>query len=268
MKDTLPQKPTGLIISGHPRSGTTILNKLMTFHKDIALSFEFNAFWNMGMSHEVYVEKLRKTWRKKRLISAGESSLSRLRWKAINRKFYETFTGTINQYAGGIIGYDQIIEAYQKALPGMPIVGDKRPPYVFILDRLVTEPGLKKIVIYRNCPNVVRSCLARSLTKGPEKPFSMQYGTAEKAATSWVKAIDMLEAYRDQLFIVRYEDLIGNPQKEVTRIAEYLAISPAGFRTEIIRSDQPVKHIYSLTEEDNEIIRAIAGPTMERLGYL
>ena len=267
---SLKRKPgvQGLMLAGHPRSGTTILNRFLNSHIQITLTFEFRAFMALDAPYDQYVKKLRKNWRPRRLIIERRRKNKDYPEHIINKMFLDTFLNNLERYDGCVIHFIQVLESYERALPNIPIVGDKYPDYIDGLERFVAIPDLKRIVIYRDCRAVVRSALEMSRTKWVGKPAAKRYGTVEKISHSWVKAIATMEERRDKIHIIRYEDFVTDPEREAARLGVYLGVKPEGFRTKMITSARIKKYISELSVDDLKVIDDIAGPTMKRLGYI
>jgi hypothetical protein len=83
-----------------------------------------------------------------------------------------------------------------------------------------------------------------------------------------VRAIEAMERNADRCHIIRYEELMANPREVLDALAGYLGVAPGGFDASIIRPTSVGKHREGLTAEELEQVMAVAGPTLERLGYL
>jgi hypothetical protein len=149
-----------------------------------------------------------------------------------------------------------------RLFPGAQLVGDKKPTYLNTLINF-EQADTFYVLIYRDGRDVVQSALNRSWPKGSER-----FSTAVKAAKNWVSAIEIMEENRERFHIIRYEDLATHPKVELSRLAEYLKVDPDGFKSRMIKSSSIGKYREKLTEEQiNEVVE-VAGPTLERLGYL
>ena len=158
---------------------------------------------------------------------------------------------------------------WRLAQPGAQVVGDKYPEYIWSLDNLVANPGLSTLVIYRDCRDVTSSTLQRARTDWRRMPlFVRKLDTAENVARRWVRAIDLMEANRDKVFMVRYEELVTNASEQMGRISEWLGIDPVGFDVGQITGRSIGKYKRGLTRAEIDTVMRIAGPTMSRLGYL
>jgi len=170
-------------------------------------------------------------------------------------------------YRNTLIGAREVEAVLRRLFPHATIVGDKFPLYVFDLDKLVTVPDLFRVIIYRDCRDVTRSALEMSRTKWRGRRFAERLGTAEKVAREWVRAIELMERHADQVHVIRYEELVAAPQPVLEALGKYLGVDPQGFRHQRIHVTSVGKYRQGLSEHDLRDVIAIAGPTMERLGY-
>jgi hypothetical protein len=83
-----------------------------------------------------------------------------------------------------------------------------------------------------------------------------------------VAAIEKMEEHADEVFSLRYEDLVTQPRQELDRLARYLDVRSEGFRTRGIHPRSIGKHSRGLTEAELATVMGVAGPTLSRLGYL
>jgi hypothetical protein len=148
------------------------------------------------------------------------------------------------------------------------IVGDKLPDYVFSLNELVETGGLSCLIIYRDCRDETSSVLEKTRTTWRNKMLVKDYNTTEKIARSWVLAIEQMERYKDNVHIVRYEDLVHNPERELFALGNWLGVDPAGFSTKMLQNTSIGKYKRALADEELTTVIEIAGPTMERLRYI
>ena len=259
--------PKPLIVCGHQRSGTTLLAALCSSHPDIALTFEFSNFMKLDMSYREYVSVLRKDWMKRRIISI-RGHRGQFRKRIDSAIFLTRYLMELQRYRRQEISLSIVTDVLHRIFPSAPVVGDKKPTYVFHLDQLANIGELYRLVIYRDCRDVARSAIEKSQTSWRQKKIGQHLNTAEKVAESWVSAIETMERHAKKIHAIRYEELVTDPQLVFTALGNWLGVDPQGFRHNMIRDSSVGKHKKGLSDqEEREIIR-IAGPTMERLGYL
>jgi hypothetical protein len=252
-----------LIVTGHQRSGTTLLARLFDAHPEVRITGEFGNFLEVGAPRTRYVRRQLKRW--------GGIAVRGWRRNVMiqsNRFVLQYLHRVVGAGADGVT-VEVIEKALHELLPGAKVVGDKYPEYIWGLDDLVANAGLSTLVIYRDCRDVTSSTLVRARTDWRRMPlFVRQLDTAEKVARRWVRAIDLMEAHRDKILMVRYEELVTNTSEQMGRISEWLGIDPAGFDVGQITGRSIGKYKRGLTQAETDTVVKIAGPTMARLGYL
>jgi sulfotransferase family protein len=263
-----------LIIGGLPSSGTTLLRHLCNDHPDITLTHEFGNFHYVGKPYREYRDQLLK-----RLWNKGVLENRFLLWSPTNHlslkivkiveshTFIARYLFEMHRYRRNIVDLSIVGTVLQSMFPKAHIVGDKEPHYVFALDELAKVDGLKRLIIYRDCRDVTSSTLENSRTKWRNKTWIKDFNTAEKGAKQWVRAIELMERNIDKLHIIRYEDLIYQPDRELKALGSWLGVDPMGFPKKIIRDTSIGKYKSGLTDEELVTIMEVAGPAMSRLGY-
>jgi hypothetical protein len=251
-----------LIVTGHQRSGTTLLARLFDAHPEVRITGEFGNFLEVGAPRGRYVRRQLKRWGG--IVVRGWRRNVMIQSNRFVLQYLQQIVG------GGANGVTvEVIEkALHELLPGVKVVGDKYPEYIWSLDDLVANEGLSTLVIYRDCRDVTSSTLVRARTDWRRMPlFVRKLDTAEKVARRWVRAIDLMEAHSDSVFTLRYEDLVTNASEQMGRISEWLGIDPAGFEVQHISNRSIGKYKRGLTRAETDTVMRIAGPTMSRLGY-
>lgn len=264
-----------LLITGHIRSGTTLLRNLCNGHPKLNITMEFGNFtglWQAYPRHSFWL--WRRCYRRRKesfLVDVEHDDVSDdLRWRYRFVLRYLTALGPSWRTAN----VSKIENALKRCMvaysiqPEATILGDKSAFYIFHLDQLVQRENIQCVVIYRDCRDVVSSTLRRVRTDWRGRSFTTQYDSAEKAARRWVDAIEAMEKHRDRLVCLRYEDLIQNPAQVLEALAERIGISADGFPIGMVQPDRIGKHRLGLTPAELDVVNKIAGATMLRLGYL
>jgi len=258
--------PTTLIICGHPRSGTTMLTRVFNSHPDILLTMEFNNFHQLDVPYTTHVRALRMNWIKRSIVRM-QGRNGRLIGRFDSAIFVARYLIGLYRYQGELIDASIVTAVLHHIFPRVSIVGDKRPPYVFDLDKLATIEGLARVVIYRDCRDVTSSFMQKARTDWRYRPVVKGLDTAGKVAKRWVSAIELMERHADKVHMIHYEDLVTNPRPVLKALGDWLGVDPEGFRPGIIRAGSVGKYRRGLSEQEVADILAVAGPTMERLGY-
>jgi Sulfotransferase family len=263
-----------LLIGGHQRSGTTLLRDICHFHPDICITHEFQNFLPMGKDYRAYQERILDSWRRKGLIKynlfrRSPQFSTGLRGVHVFRGhiFTARYILKLQKYRYEKIDAGVIQNILYSLFPKARIVGDKWPDYVFSLERFSGLKDFKQLVIYRDCRDVVSSMLIEVRTNWQTQEWTKTVDTAEKIARRWIRAIEAMERYSGNLHIIRYEDLVCNPVRELRLLSEWLDVNPNGFPVKMIQDTRIGKFQNGLSKSELKAVMKSAGPTMERLGY-
>jgi hypothetical protein len=261
------QTPKLLAIGGHPRSGTSLLHKVCKSHPEIALTSEFRNLADLGRSYYRYIPTIRKDfwhglvqpppdrrwWQKSKVVSAVF--------------FYRYLVGLLPYWRN--VDAEAVRRVLHRIFPNASVVGDKRPVYCLKLERLTRIDGLYTVIIYRDCRDVTCSVFRMIETTWRNRESNNKYmDTPEKMARNWLIYMDKMERYADDIFIIRYEDFVTDPEPILKRLGSWLGIEPAGFATEDIHARSIARYKKELSIEQIDRVMRIAGPTMERRGYV
>lgn len=251
-----------LLIGGHVRSGTTLVRQLCNAHPDMAITHELRCFAAPEESYGAHARYILDDClkRAKRLPHEAIPRFrltSRYLWRL--RMHYDNRAGGVQAMA--------VEAALRDLFPGTRIVGDKTPLYVFHLARLVKKPQLSILVVVRDARDVVNSTLER-VKNGRWGTYWHNIDTHEAVAQRWVRAMLETERHREQVQVIRYEDLVREPANELNRLAAWLNVNADGFRVNLIRNSSIGKYKEHQTQQEVDKIMQVAGPLMERFGYV
>jgi hypothetical protein len=265
--DAGPSMPQMVIVCGHPRSGTSMLRRLLNTHPTVMITMEFRNFTRLGSPPSRYLGGIRwRKWRRELVqLTHGAPGWRHFLDGLIFRLAYAL---SIRIRCRGKVSLRCIHATLHSILPWAKVVGDKYPGYIYRLDRMAARPDVRCIVIYRDCRDVVSSTLTMAATAWKNSHFVTAMDTPAKVAARWVKAIAHQERNAGAVLAIRYEDLVTQPGPVVARIGQFLNIDPAGFRLDLVRPTSIGKHRGKLSTEALEEVEAIAGDTMRRLGYI
>lgn len=259
-----------LMIGGHPRSGTTLLQTLCDLHPEMAMTNEFGCFSFLGQSYGKYARNIFDRWQRVQGKWAFDISYAGApKWLSPNNLLFAMrhLYHFRKQYSGEVTAVS--LEAtYRTMFPQARVVGDKWPHYLFRMAEYVQNDDLNRLVIYRDCRDVTSSFLVQARTNWKDTSWIHKVDNAEKIAARWVRGIEIMEKHADKLIVLQYEALMHEPEKELKRVSEAIGVDPAGFPTDMINPGSIGKFGKGLTSEELDTVLAVAGPTMERLGYL
>ena len=263
-----PVRP--LIIAGMPRSGTTLLQHLCNAHPEMSVTNEFGNFAFLGSSYGAYALRALHRWHRVsgrwRFLGAADTD-----WR-LNHRDNLRFVGThllqLARRRPFRIDVTHLTAAAAVGAPEARVIGDKLPRYIFSMKRFVSHPDLFRLVIYRDCRDVASSFLRKVRTDWRDMAWSRHLDNAEKIAGRWVTSIEEMEAHADGLFVMRYEALVDEPGTHLQRLGSWLDVDPSAFDQTRIRATSVGKYEAGLSAGEIDAVVGIAGPTMERLGYL
>jgi hypothetical protein len=256
--------PRMLAITGHPRSGTSMLARLCNTHPQVRVAYEFRMFKRVDANAWRYA----RTLRRRRMAASppipgrdGRRPTSGLR----SRLLYARFVAGVSLHPQRVRLTD-IRRAAHHLWPEAAVAGDKEPVYREMLPQLASQPGLQIVVIYRDCRDVVQSVLARMATDWAGRKFHTD--SAAEIARHWSEMMEAAEALRDRLHLVRYEALVAEPDEPLAALGNFLQVDGAGFNRELLEASSVGKWRAALTPGQIDEIVAVAAPTMARWGYV
>jgi hypothetical protein len=250
-----------LLIGGHPRSGTTMLRLLCDRHPAMSVTFEVGSFLPANSSYRAQVSHVLKRFRHLRNRYSFSSSHN-------NALFVTRYVFTAYRFRRQHFDSRAVEAVLRSIYPRAKIVGDKWPNYVYRLDKLAGVDGLRLVIMYRDCRDVVSSTLEKVRTSWRGLPFAKQLDSPEKVATRWVRAIESMERHRERLHAIRYENLVQDPLVELERLGEWLNIDPWLFPFRVVRDTSVGKHTKALSRDELARVIDVAGATMRRLNYI
>jgi hypothetical protein len=258
-----------LLIGGHPRSGTTLLRRLCDKHPAISVTNELGSFLAANKPYRAHSRHVMNRWLRVWNRWAFHSSHSEKQWIAWqNFAFVTRYVASCYRFRGELIDSQAIEAVLRSMFPTAKIVGDKWPEYVFRLDTLARTDGVRLVIIYRDCRDVVSSTLEQVRTSWRGMPFTKELDSAEKIASRWVRAIEAMERHREKLHVMRYENLVQDPLAEVEVLGRWLDVDPWAFPIRSIRDTSIGKHKSTLSPDELSRVVEVAGPTMRRLDYI
>jgi len=255
------------MISGHQRSGTTLLQQLCDRHPEAVITPEFGAFINYGFKRRVYYRRIVSRWLATRNRALNSADIDKGFYAMRNGLLCLRYLLAIARHGGRRVDLEAIQDGYQALFPQARVRGDKYPDYIYTMERYAPLGGLTRLVIYRDCRDVTSSTLRKVRTDWSQLSFIEKMDTAEKVATRWVEAMQIMEQHKDSLYIIRYEDLVTDPTAELERLGAHLGLDPAGFPANWIKTSSVGKHQSGLTTEELDAVTEIAGPTMLQWNY-
>lgn len=258
-----------LFITGHDRSGTTLLQKICNQHPEMAVTNEFGSFIHLGLSYWAYSKHMLGRWIQVRnRFFFDREYMTKDMWRFSNLAFNTSFILCLYQYRRSRITVGDVEATMKRMYSQTKVVGDKRTLYMDHLRRLVGSEGLTGIIIYRDCRDVTNSFLRMARTSWKKQGWIENLNTASAVAKRWVKYIELMEQYEGQLYAIRYEELVQEPCVELAALGDWLGVAPDGFPFTEVRASSIGKYRQGLTGEELDRVLEIAGPTLARYGYI
>ena len=268
-----------LVVGGHPRSGTTLLARLLNLHPAIGVTFEFRPFLGLDRDSPAHWHVLRKDFARRRIVeikwlplwrmSQGRRGPRRAILGALDRlesaRFLLTYGAMIKEAPR--VTTEVIRSAYLAHFGIKHLLGDKVPEYVFSLDSLVSEPGLVRVLIYRDPRDVAASAIKMFERGWGGGTLGHRLSTPEGVAATWAEAARLMLKHANQCHLVRYEGLVSNPLGELGSLGRSLGVDPAAFQIGMVQGDRVGRGRRELSTQDIEAIERVAAPEMRALGY-
>ena len=261
---------TAVILTGHHRSGTSILALLCNSHPDIAITNEFGNFGALGEPWAAYARFIFSRWWHRRNVPFALAPVYARRVRGAymlkNLIFISRYLYAIAGQRIGQVDAAVIAAALRTMTPEKRVFGDKHPDYVFQLDRFARMESLRCVFIYRDPRDLANSVVAVSRTVW-RNSFPSELREAEEVARRWVHMIDIWQQQSAKVHAIRYEDLVLTPGAVLPALGAWLGVDPDGFQHQMLRADSVGKYRTGLSEQETLDVLAIAGSTMRRLNY-
>lgn len=257
-----------LIITGHPRSGTTLLHKLCRNHPDIILTKEFGCFRTLGVPLPLYtLGILGRCWATRNNPILTSPGMSRRTQLLRSYKFEARFLTLLYQSGPPLVTVSDVESILRRLFLGKRIVGDKFTDYIFNLNQFVELDDISTIVIYRDCRDVTASYLERLRTDWRRMPILSAFDTPQKIAERWLCAISWMTRYQHKVHSIRYEDLVQWPEREFEKLGKRLEVDPDGFSADFVHDSSVGSYKHRLSAAELSTVMWIAGSRMAELGY-
>jgi hypothetical protein len=258
--------PKIALVSGHPRSGTTLLAWLLSQDPRITVTNEHRAFMRLGASRNGYLARLRVDDHFRRPLLPLRRGV-RLFGPFASWWYAQRFRRLVEQGAPGKVTFEELAAYYARLFPEHKLVGDKFPQYVFHLESLLSPPELVGLVIYRDPRDVTVSALRMVAGAWKEEPFARRMSSPAKIASRWVEAMRNIEVSGRRVIPVQYEALVADPGRALQELADRLGLGPILVSANKVSMSSVGRYRHELTRAQIEEVETIAGPTMVRYGY-
>jgi hypothetical protein len=276
-----------VFVVGHPRSGTTLVQQLLTAHP---------AFWSAPETHlYTYVLDPVENWQN-RPLRAGEipGIVTRLSEKPAIKLSSSTVETLTNEAKRGVLGAAQLLNLIMQAHKPQGSTAErwleKTPRHVYHLSAILRFfPDARVIHVLRD---------PRGVASSPQRFSELEPGfdrnvMAIERGDSWNRVVDLTDAMADEtrLITVRYEDIISDQKAALQRMtnhvgAEYdpsvyerfsstysqITVSSENVRKQLNAVGEIVdrRAVYRqrMTEEEIALVDTVCTERMLRKGYV
>ncbi|MBN1557827.1 MAG: sulfotransferase [Lentisphaerae bacterium] len=208
------------LVTGRGRSGTWLLSAILNYHPGICIApeAEFAAMlygrygserrWRDATLRRFCCDLFRIPRMQKWLKMEQEAVEARLLEGGERLRSYEAVCAAV---------YACYADRMHKA--GADVIGEKNPPYTLCLDRLLASmPSARVIYMVRDPRDVVLSFqnVVFDLNSAAALAYRWRYYNR--------KGLEAVSRYRDRCLLLRFEDLLSQPETELRRICEFLSV--------------------------------------------
>ncbi|MFN2432181.1 MAG: sulfotransferase [Gemmatimonadota bacterium] len=265
-------------VFGCPRSGTSLLSRMLDQHPRIAIPNESHLFTRFYPLRNHYGDLSHRACRE-RMVTDMLHRRPVAFWSP--RPDRDRVLASIGEHDfGGIVG--ALLGTWARDR-GKARWGEKTPQHVRYWRQIRTcFPGAKAVHIIRDGRDVALSTLRASF--GPKSVYA-----AAGRWAAYVQRVERLDVAGGSAgaFVLRYEDLLANPERELTRVCEFLGetfvpdmleyhrdegryrreeVNAANLRRPLLRGNVE-KWRTAMSVGEMRIFEAVAGRTLERYGY-
>jgi len=200
-----------ILIVGAPRSGTTLVSNMLSNHPDIYIFPQtqfFNKIWGAR-----YLYNFKKNRHKMLEVISRDKAVKRSGIDLFFNKsaLRNSFDDYFQEYIDLVNDYNMHRKRY---------IGDKTPRHIMVIKGLKNKlpVPLKVVAVVRDSRAVLASMKGRNLIKNMASGAAIwnTYARGINSLPRWFQPSDFL--------VLRYEDIIGDPEAGAMRIADTLGI--------------------------------------------
>lgn len=210
-------------IVGAPRSGTTLLQRLLDHHPAIAVCPETNLF--VHLQQRKLQDVIQNEVEYQSLLAAVADRL-----KKFNDPAYDLVVAFQEKNWNFPLRTKHLLESFAEAYleqKGRSVLGEKTPEHLLHLP-LIKQlcPLAKTVIIARHPLDVIASALKL------QQKYTQDASTADRRLAhlarlvkqSWYKHRQAVARYPDQVFELQYEQLVQEPEKCLEGICQFLQL--------------------------------------------
>ena len=216
MSDKTPDPAGRFIIFGFPRSGTTLLSRILDAHPQVSSPPETGLFSAAG----------RFLYEQTAVEGPPIGVVSGLAFAGLTE---EDVLSPLRQ---------MVFAHHQRIAAGKPMWVEKTGTDIFHLETLepLVAGHMRFICLVRHPLDTIASNLDLMATMGAQLPelFALTRGVngpVEGLARAWMNRIEALDGFlarhRDHCHLLRYEDVLERPAEELTRLFDFMGTTGA-----------------------------------------
>ena len=203
-----------VFIVGHPRSGTSLLAAILDRHSQVAIPPETSYFFQKAPRHER--QKWRKILGRKDHLDMWRSLPGYLKEISGSEKEVLARFRSMPPDAGHLLA--AIIGSYA-ASKGKSRWGEKSPWHLRHVDTIFRYfPRASVIWIVRDGRGCVESCAKAEFLRRSRLWYAMTWNYASRLSRRFKRK------YSDRLLLVRYEEIVAEPEVAVKKIDQFLGL--------------------------------------------
>lgn len=304
----VPGEPEAIFVVGVSRSGTTLLSRVLDHHPRVAIAPE-NHFMRhlvpqLGARHDIRrigdLEDDANMREIARRISTGR--LQGLRWARNNSPFFQWLArrAPLETLEERLLAAERTERGIFTALlrlyadtRGKAIIGEKTPAHIACVDELLEwYPGGKVIHIVRDPRGILVSEERRRTENATSLPYRwlvrvpilMRWFVVLETTWAWAQAVawhrHLSREHPDAYLMVRFEDLVADPEATVRRLAGFLGLQEHGrmLRQKVVSkganlgetgfdADAADRWRRSIRPGDKRVLERLLGRRLRAMGY-
>lgn len=231
-----------IFVSGPPRSGTTLLEIILSSHSGITITPETNIFEKIFNNADYYEEELQRNNCKK-LFSAFLQDDKLKNWPGFD---VETFIGQIEHDRTSFYTIEKIFNmlfaSYAETKgSGKKYLGNKKGFYAsncaYVISRIF--PDCKFIFIIRDPRDVIKSILVNLENYTFSTALLVYHQRVKKIREISLKLVN-------KCLLIKYENLVNQPQAVIAEMCRFLDIPP----------EEQMLHFHELNKEKNLLLHS------------
>lgn len=192
-----------VLLAGHPRSGTTLVEQILDFHDQI-ISVEESDNFSWSAFTPAMKLSMKKSWLFESLKNLKHSAIANAR---------DRYIQAMARYAG-------------ESLRGRVLI-DKNPSLTALIPSMLRFlPEMKVVVMLRDPRDVVLSCFMQPFN--PLNEITSSYLSLKDTASEYADVMGVYLALRDILgdaiHELRYEDLVSEPERNAQGLFSFLNV--------------------------------------------